>query len=163
MLLQLDRDDVLDIPAGDENFVVEDSLTLPVDVEALGVYPHAHYLGKDMQAWAMLPNGQKKWLVWIRDWDIDRQSVYRYREPVYLPKGTVLHMRYLYDNSAANPRNPHDPPFRVRAGNRSEDEMAHLWLQVLPVHADPNGPDPRLLLEEAWMRQPASASHQAIA
>ena len=152
MLLQLDRDDALDIPAGDKSFVLEDSLTLPVDVEALGVYPHAHYLGKDMQAWATLPNGEKKWLVWIRDWDIDRQSVYRYREPVQLPKGTVLHMRYLYDNSAANPRNPHDPPIRVRAGNRSEDEMAHLWLQVLPVHGDPKGPDPRLLLEEAWMR-----------
>jgi Flp pilus assembly protein TadD/mono/diheme cytochrome c family protein len=152
MLLQLDRDDGLDIPAGDAHFVVEDALTLPVDVEALGVYPHAHYLGKDMQAWATLPNGQKRWLVWIRDWDIDRQSVYRYREPVALPKGTVLHMRYVYDNSTANPRNPHSPPIRVRAGNRSEDEMAHLWLQVLPTHVDPNGPDPRLLLEEAWMR-----------
>jgi len=152
MLLQLDRDDALDIPAGDAHFVVEDSLALPVDVEALGVYPHAHYLGKDMQAWATLPNGQKKWLVWIRDWDIDRQSVYRYRQPVQLPKGTVLHMRYTYDNSASNPRNPHNPPIRVRAGNRSEDEMAHLWLQVLPVHAGPGDPDPRLLLEEAWMR-----------
>jgi Flp pilus assembly protein TadD len=152
MLLQLDRDDALDIPAGDKEFTVEDELTLPVDVQALGVYPHAHYLGKDMQAWATLPDGEKKWLVWIRDWDIDRQAVYRYREPVRLPKGTVLHMRYVYDNSAANPRNPHDPPVRVRAGNRSEDEMAHLWLQVLPAHADANGPDPRLALEEAWMR-----------
>ena len=152
MLLQLDRDDALDIPAGDKDFTVEDELTLPVDVEALGVYPHAHYLGKEMQAWAALPDGEKRWLVWIRDWDIDRQAVYRYREPVRLPKGTVLHMRYVYDNSKANPRNPHDPPIQVRAGNRSEDEMAHLWLQVLPVHADANEPDPRLALEEAWMR-----------
>jgi Flp pilus assembly protein TadD len=152
MLLQLDRDDALDIPASDKDFTVEDELTLPVDVEALGVYPHAHYLGKDMQAWATLPSGEKKWLVWIRDWDIDRQAVYRYTEPVQLPKGTVLHMRYVYDNSQANPRNPHDPPVRVRAGNRSEDEMAHLWLQVLPVDADPNAPDPRLRLEETWMR-----------
>jgi Flp pilus assembly protein TadD len=152
MLLQLDSDDGLDIPAGDKDFVVEDSLTLPIEVEALGVYPHAHYLGKDMQAWAVLPNGERKWLVWIHDWDIDRQSVYRYREPLQLPKGSVLHMRYLYDNSAANPRNPHSPPIRVHAGNRSEDEMAHLWLQVLPTHIDSNGPDPRLLLEEAWMR-----------
>ena len=152
MLLQLDRDDALDIPAGDAHFTVEDSLTLPIDVEALGVYPHAHYLGKDMQAWAMLPTGEKKWLVWIRDWDIDRQAVYSYRQPLQLPKGTVLHMRYVYDNSASNPRNTHNPPVRVRAGNRSEDEMAHLWLQVLPLHADPKGPDPRLQLEEAWMR-----------
>jgi Flp pilus assembly protein TadD/mono/diheme cytochrome c family protein len=152
MLLQLDRDDALDIPPGEENFVVEDSLTLPVDVDALGVYPHAHYLGRDMKGWATLPGGEKKWLVWIRDWDIDRQAVYRYREPLRLPAGTVLHMRYTYDNSPANPHNPHTPPVRVRAGNRSVDEMSHLWLQVLPVNAPANGRDPRLLLEEAWMR-----------
>ena len=152
MLLSLERDDKLDIPPGDADFEVEDSLTLPVDVEVLGCYPHAHYLGHDMQGWAELPNGEKKWLVWIRSWDIDRQSVYRYREPLLLPAGTVLHMKYSYDNSAANPHNPHNPPVRVRAGNRSEDEMAHLWLQVLPVNTPAGAPDPRLKLEEAWMR-----------
>jgi Flp pilus assembly protein TadD/mono/diheme cytochrome c family protein len=158
MLISLERDDQLDIPPGDANFKVEDSLTLPVDVDVLGVYPHAHYLGRDLQGWATLPNGEKKWLVWIRSWDIDRQSVYRYREPLFLPAGTVLHMRYIYDNSAANPHNPHNPPIRVRAGNRSEDEMAHLWLQVLPVNTPPGSPDPRLKLEEAWMRSRVAKS-----
>ncbi len=153
MLLALERDDQLDIPPGDSSFTIEDSLTLPVDVDVLGAYPHAHYLGHDMQGWAILPNGEKKWLVWIRNWDIDRQSVYRYKEPLFLPKGTALHMHYVYDNSAANPHNPHVPPVRVRAGNRSEDEMGHLWLQVLPVNTPANAPDPRLLLEEAWMRR----------
>jgi Flp pilus assembly protein TadD/mono/diheme cytochrome c family protein len=152
MLLQLEHDSALDIPAGDRNFVVEDALRLPVDVEVLGIYPHAHYLGKRMEAWATLPDQQKKWLILIPSWDIDRQSVYRYRKPVFLPKGSVVHMRYIYDNSSGNPHNPHSPPVRVKAGNRSEDEMAHLWLQVLPVNTPVNGPDPRLLLEEAWMR-----------
>lgn len=152
MLLQLDRDDALDIPPGDAQFVVEDSLTLPVDVMVLGVYPHAHYLGRDLEGWATLPGGQKRWLVWIRNWDIDRQSVYRYKDPIFLPRGSVLHMHYTYDNSAANVHNPNSPPIRVRAGNRSVDEMSHLWLQVLPVHVAPNSPDARLLLEEAWMR-----------
>ena len=152
MLLQLEHDSALDIPAGRRDFVVEDSLHLPVDVEVLGIYPHAHYLGKRMEAWAVLPDLQKKWLILIPQWDIDRQSVYRYREPVFLPKGSVVHMRYVYDNSTANEHNPHHPPVRVKAGNRSEDEMAHLWLQVLPVNTLSNGPDPRLLLEEAWMR-----------
>ena len=123
-----------------------------MDVEVLGIYPHAHYLGKRMEAWATLPDQQKKWLILIPDWDIDRQSVYRYRKPVFLPKGSVVHMRYVYDNSSGNPHNPHNPPVRVKAGNRSEDEMAHLWLQVLPVNTPTDGPDPRLLLEEAWMR-----------
>jgi tetratricopeptide (TPR) repeat protein len=152
MLIALERDDALDIPAGKEDFVVEDSLKLPVDIEVMGVYPHAHYLGHDMQGWAILPDGAKKWLIWIRNWDIDRQAVYRYKAPIYLPAGTVLHMRYTYDNSATNVHNPHVPPVRVRAGNRSEDEMGHLWFQVLPVNTPAHGPDPRLALEEAWMR-----------
>jgi Flp pilus assembly protein TadD len=152
MLLQLEHDSALDIPPGNRDFIVEDELKLPVDVDVLGVYPHAHYLGKDLQGYAILPNGEKKWLIWIRNWDIDRQSVYRYREPVFLPKGTTIHMRYTYDNSQNNVHNPNDPPIRVRAGNRSVDEMGHLWLQVLPVNTAPNSPDPRLLLEIAWMQ-----------
>ncbi len=152
MLLQLEHDSALDIPAGKQDFVVQDELKLPVDVDVLGIYPHAHYLGKDLQAYAILPNGQRTELIWIRNWDIDRQSVYRYSKPVFLPKGTTIHMRYIYDNSRANAHNPNDPPIRVRAGNRSVDEMGHLWLQVLPVNAPPNGPDPRLLLETAWMQ-----------
>ena len=151
MLLQLERDAAIDIPAGASSFVIEDQLKVPAAVNVLGVYPHAHYLGKDLAAYAVLPNGTKKWLVWIRDWDIDRQSIYRYKSPLLLPKGTVIHMRYAYDNSAANPRNPHQPAIRVKAGNRSEDEMGHLWLQVLPVDALTNGKDTRLLLEQAWM------------
>jgi Flp pilus assembly protein TadD/mono/diheme cytochrome c family protein len=152
MLIALERDDALDIPAGDPSFVIEDSLTLPVDVEVFGVYPHAHYLGHDLEGWAILPNGEKKWMIWIRNWDIDRQAVYRYKTPVFLPKGTVLHMRYTYDNSASNEHNPHSPPVRVRAGNRSEDEMGHLWFQVLPVNVPPGAADQRLQIEETWMR-----------
>ena len=151
MLLQLEHDSALNIPPGAREFIVEDQLKLPVDVDVLGIYPHAHYLGKDLQAYAILPNGQKTWLIWIRNWDIDRQSVYRYRKPVFLPKGTTIHMHYIYDNSRENVHNPNDPPIRVRAGNRSVDEMGHLWLQVLPVNTPPNSPDPRLLLETAWM------------
>ena len=152
MLLQLEHDAALDIPPGKSDFIIDDELKLPVDVDVLGIYPHAHYLGKDLQGYAILPNGEKQWLIWIRNWDIDRQSVYRYRKPVFLPRGTTIHMRYTYDNSNENVRNPNDPPIRVRAGNRSVDEMGHLWLQVLPVNIPPNSPDPRLLLETAWMQ-----------
>lgn len=152
MLLQLEHDSAIDIPPNNTDFVVEDSLRLPIDVELLGIYPHAHYLGKRLESWAILPDGQKKWLILIPSWDIDRQSVYRYRKPVFLPKNSVVHMHYIYDNSAGNIHNPHLPPIRVKAGNRSEDEMAHLWLQVLPIHANKDEGDPRYLLEEAWMR-----------
>lgn len=152
MLLQLEHDGAIDIPAGDATFVVEDQLKLPVDVDVLGVYPHAHYLGKKLEGYAVLPDGEKKWLILIRDWDIDRQSVYRLQSALFLPKNTVLHMRYTYDNSKENVRNPNSPPIRVKAGNRSVDEMGHLWLQVLPRALPHTGEDPRLLLERAWMQ-----------
>ena len=96
----------------------------------------------------MLPDGSKKWLVRIPDWDPNWQAVYYYREPVFLPKDSVIHMRYHYDNSAANARNPNHPPKRVRAGNQATDEMGHLWLQILPRGAG----DRRRELQEAVMR-----------
>jgi Flp pilus assembly protein TadD/mono/diheme cytochrome c family protein len=152
MLLQLEHDRAIDIPAGNAAFVIEDQLKLPIDVDVLGVYPHAHYLGKKMEAYAILPSGEKKWLILIRDWDIDRQSVYRFQSPLFLPKNSVLYMRYTYDNSKANIRNPNSPPIRVKAGNRSVDEMGHLWLQVLPRTFPNSNQDPRLLLQQAWMQ-----------
>lgn len=151
ILLQLEHDAALDIPAGDAAFTVRDQLTLPEDVDLLAVYPHAHYLGKRLEGWAVLPDGRRRDLILIPDWDIDRQSIYRYRAPVFLPRGSVVHMQYTYDNSAANPHNPSSPPVRVRAGNRSADEMGHLWLQVLPRHAATSTQDARAPLLEAWM------------
>ncbi|ADW70527.1 tetratricopeptide repeat protein [Granulicella tundricola] len=148
MLLQLEHDAALNIPAGDASFPVEDALTLPVAVSVLGVYPHAHYLARRMEGWAVTPDGARRDLILIPEWDIDRQSVYRLAEPMKLPGGSVLHMRYVYDNSTGNIHNPHSPPVVVRAGNRSEDEMAHLWVQVLP---EVDTLASRQALEGAWM------------
>jgi len=105
---------------------------LPVDVDVLSVYPHAHYLGKDLKAFATLPDGTTKWLIWIRNWNFNWQDQYRYVRPVFLPRGTSVTMRYTYDNSKANPHNPHRPPERVVYGPQSSDEMGDLWLRLLP-------------------------------
>ena len=152
MLLQMENDAKLDIPPGEKNFVVTDDFTLPVDVDLMAIYPHAHYLGKDIQAVAMLPDGAKKALIHIPQWNLNWQAVYRYAEPVRLPKGTTISLRYTYDNSDDNPLNPNHPPARVMGGNRSSDEMCHLWLQVLPVNFDPAQGDPRMTLQEALAR-----------
>jgi tetratricopeptide (TPR) repeat protein/mono/diheme cytochrome c family protein len=152
MLLQIEHDATLDIPPGEKNFVVTDSLTLPVDVDLLAIYPHAHYLGKDLLALATHPDGSSETLIHIKHWDLNWQAVYRYEKPVFLPKGTVVSMKYSYDNSEGNRANPNHPPQRVVAGNRARDEMAHLWLQVLPRHDGDKGTDPRMLLQEAMAR-----------
>ena len=121
----------IDIPAGEKDYWIEDSYVLPVAVQVLGVYPHAHYLGKQMRAFARLPDGTRRWLISIQDWDFNWQDEYLYREPIFLPRGTRLSMRYSYDNSADNIRNPNHPPRRVLYGPNSSDEMGDLWVQVL--------------------------------
>jgi Flp pilus assembly protein TadD len=122
----------IDIPAGEADYVVEDSYVLPVDVEAVSVYPHAHALAREMQGTATLPDGTVTRLVSIRKWDLRWQDQYRYETPVFLPKGTTLRMRFTYDNSDANRNNPHVPPRRVTWGPLSTDEMGALWLEVVP-------------------------------
>jgi tetratricopeptide (TPR) repeat protein len=122
----------IDIAPGVQDYTINDTYTLPADVDALSVYPHAHYLGKDLRGMATLPDGSVKWLIWIKNWNFNRQEQYRYAQPLFLPRGTVLTMQYTYDNSAENVRNPHHPPRRVMFGMHSSDEMGELWLQVLP-------------------------------
>ena len=148
MLLQLERDGNLDIAAGKKGFVATDEYRLPLDVDLLGIYPHAHYLGKDIEAVATFPDGTKRELIHIKDWDINWQSVYHYVKPVFLPAGTIVSMRWMYDNSTTNVRNPNQSPRRVVAGNNSSDEMSHLWLQVLPRGQT----DERPVLQESMMR-----------
>jgi Flp pilus assembly protein TadD len=154
ILIQLEHDGALDIPPGAKDFTVTDHLKLPVPVEVLAIYPHAHFLGKRIEAWATLSlpasgaGGKTIPLLRISNWDINWQATYTYRQPVSLPAGADVAMRISYDNSAANPRNPHHPPQRVRSGNRGEDEMGHVWLQLLP-----RTPDDRLIVHQALMRR----------
>ncbi len=149
MLVELERDASIDIPVGARDYVVTDSFRCPVDVQVLAVYPHAHYLGKLLEGYATLPDGSRKWLIRIPDWDLNWQGVYHFKRPVTLPRGSVLTMRFHYDNSEANVRNPHKPPQRVRGGSQADDEMGNLWLQLLPIGEG----DKRPVLLEALMRQ----------
>ena len=123
----------IQIPPGDAAHVIEDSYRLPVAVDVLAVAPHMHYLGRRVEASATRPDGVEHALLRIDDWDFNWQDEYRYREPVHLPTGTRIAVRFTFDNSAANPRNPNDPPAEVRFGPSAADEMAELMLQVLPV------------------------------
>jgi tetratricopeptide (TPR) repeat protein len=125
--------ETIDIPAGDAKYVVRDEYTLPVDVDLLALQPHAHNLARQMEADATLPDGTIRELFAIDDWDFRWQDVYRYVAPLRLPTGTTIRVRYTYDNSEANPRNPARPPGRVVWGQNTTDEMGDLWLQVVPV------------------------------
>ena len=126
----------IDIPAGESRYQVHDHFELPVPVEVVGIIPHAHYICMDMKGWAILPDGHKRWLLWIDDWDFNWQAQYRYTQSFTLPAGTEIYMAFTYDNSSANIRNMNHPPQRIVWGPGSSDEMAGLHLQVIPKNDD---------------------------
>ncbi|MGD1069309.1 MAG: hypothetical protein ABSB15_04145 [Bryobacteraceae bacterium] len=122
----------LDIPAGEKDFVIRDSYTLPADVDAVGVSAHAHYIGKQLKLTATLPSGDVKTMLWIKDWDFAWQDRYFFQQLAPLPKGTRLEAEIHWDNSAENPRNPSSPPVRVTWGEQSKDEMGSVTLIAVP-------------------------------
>src|SRR5207244_2910347 len=64
----------IDIPAGESAYKVRSSYPLPVDVDAVGVSAHAHYLAKEAKLTATLPNGEVRILLWIKQWDFNWQD-----------------------------------------------------------------------------------------
>src|SRR6185503_19978820 len=118
----------LDIPAGEKDFVLRDSYTLPVATDGVGTGAHAHHIAKELKMTATLPTGEMKRLLSIKDWDFAWQDRYYFRELVPLPKGPKLHADIHWDNSAENPRNPTSPPVPVTWGEESKDEMGSISL-----------------------------------
>ena len=137
----------LNIPAGDEKYESRSSLKLADDYYFYSVTPHMHLLGRDMKVTATLPDGTKKELIYVNDWDFNWQESYRYKERVALPKGTKLDMVAHFDNSAKNPSNPNDPPKRIVWGEQTTDEMCIAFFEVTfqreaktPEELKPPGP-----------------------
>jgi mono/diheme cytochrome c family protein len=119
------------IPAGEKTHRVSgEGEPLPVDVDVLSVAPHMHMIGKEMKVVAATPDGKTVPLIHIADWDFNWQGSYSYAKPVRLPKGTVVKLEAVYDNSDGNPRNPSHPPKPVHWGEQTTDEMCLLGLNV---------------------------------
>ena len=114
----------IDIAPG-ASFTMRDSLTLPVDVELLTLFPHLHYLGRTVRVTA----GERVLLA-IDDWDPAWQEKYVLATPQRLPAGTTLSIELGYDNWASNPRNPRLPPVRVKTGERTVDEMGNVTFEL---------------------------------
>lgn len=122
----------LDIPAGEKDFVIRDSYTLPVAVDGVGIGAHAHYLATKLKMTATLPGGEVKTLLLIKDWDFAWQDRYFFKDMVPLPAGTKLDAEIHWDNSAENPHNPSTPPIRVAWGEESKEEMGSISLIAVP-------------------------------
>jgi len=138
---------MIDIPPGAANFPIQSSFPVPVDCEALGVLAHCHFLGRQVEGHAELADGSRIPLLLITNWDFNWQGDYRYQTPVKIPQGAVLRMQITFDNSTNNPRNPNNPPKRVRYGLQATDEMAELSFLMLPERVEDEK-----ILEAAYSR-----------
>jgi hypothetical protein len=102
----------------------------------MNLLPHMHLLAREVHVRADFPDGTRRALIDIVRWDFKWQDRYWYREPFLLPKGTKISARWVYDNSADNPRNPFSPPRAVMFGPNATDEMCAVDLGVVPINLD---------------------------
>ncbi len=126
----------IDIPAGEQHHVVTDEYTLPIDLDVQTIFPHAHSLCQEVHVVAELPDGSSKPLITIDHFDENWHDLYRFRQPVRLPRGTRLLTTFAYDNTDKNVRNRNHPARRVVYGSNANDEMEDVYLQVTPVHPE---------------------------
>ena len=121
----------LKIRAGERRFKTVDTFVTPVAMTVTAIQPHSHQRARDVSLSARLPDGSRRTLLHIADWDFRWQDHYRLATPLRLPAGTTLESVFHFDNSDDNPRNPIVPARDVAWGWRTTDEMADVWVQVL--------------------------------
>ncbi len=94
--------------------------------------PHMHLRGKAMMVEALLPSGQKQVISMVSDFNFNWMTTYVYADDVapLLPKGTILKVTAWHDNTTAKKSNP-DPNQWVGWGDRTVDEMAHAWINIV--------------------------------
>jgi hypothetical protein len=68
-----------------------------------------------------------------------------------LPKGTILKVTAWHDNTAAKKSNP-DPNQWVGWGDRTVDEMAHAWINIVYIN------DEDFKAEQAKRRSPSTTA-----
>jgi hypothetical protein len=126
----------LDIPpnslAATEGFTVLKENALITNFQ-----PHFHLRGKAMQVEAIRPDGSTEILSYVGNFNFNWMTNYIYDDAAapLLPKGTVIHVSAWYDNTSANKNNP-DPEQWVGYGDRTVDEMAHAWMNVVYLNDD---------------------------
>ena len=94
--------------------------------------PHFHLRGKAMEVRAILPDGSTEVVSYVGKFNFNWMTNYIYADdaaPAF-PKGTIIQVSAWHDNTKANPNNP-DPDQWVGYGDRTVDEMAHAWMNVV--------------------------------
>jgi len=110
------------LPAGAANTKIDAEMTLNTDMILWSLLPHTHVRGRRWEIDAKYPDGRSEVILSVPNYDFNWQTDYIFKQPLKLPKGTVLHSSAWYDNSAANKSNP-DSKVDVHWGEQTWEEM----------------------------------------
>jgi len=110
------------IPPHESDYVVDAYKKFRRDTLLVSLYPHMHLRGKAFRYSAIYPDGKEEVLLDVPRYDFNWQNTYVLDEPKFLPKGTRLYARAVFDNSEENLANP-DPEREVTFGEQTYDEM----------------------------------------
>jgi hypothetical protein len=107
---------------------------LPGNVRIDAFQPHMHTRGKGMTLETINLDNSVTEISSVDHFNFNWHINYVYAEgsQPLVPKGTILHMIGIHDNTAANLRNP-DPNVWAGFGERSVDDMVQLWLDVVDL------------------------------
>lgn len=114
------------LPPHHPHYRAEATLRLPADARLLSLVPHMHWRGKNYRYEVIYPDGKRETILSVPRWDFNWQNVYRFKEPIKLPKGSKVHAVAHWDNSRNNPLNP-APEKKVHFGLQTWDEMMVGW------------------------------------
>ena len=124
------------LPAGSANVEVASSKEMPFDVRVLSFMPHMHLRGKDFKYTFTRPGGSPETVLSVPAFDFAWQTYYVLKDPIELPKGSVIDCLAHFDNSDSNPYNP-DPTKMVRWGDQTFEEMMIGYLDLdVPVGSE---------------------------
>jgi hypothetical protein len=121
---------MLDIPPN--SMAMTEGFTVLKNALIENFQPHFHLRGKSMQVEAILPDGSKQVISYVGNFNFNWMTNYIYDDDAapLLPEGDGHPRHGVYDNTKANKNNP-DPDQWVGYGDRTVDEMAHAWMNVV--------------------------------
>jgi hypothetical protein len=124
--IPLDNMDILykanEITTEHMSYYVEDSVSL------IGLFPHAHFLTKKVEVFAVTPKNEIIPILKISHWDYYWQGQYIFDKPTMIPSGSTIYNIVVIDNTTDNKYQPNDPPRDAIFGLTGKDEMLVLVL-----------------------------------
>lgn len=130
------------IPAGETKTFYSTFGPIPIDISAVAVLPHMHFLGRTFRSFAVTPDGDAIFLVKIDNWDFNWQETYQFSRLLKIPRGSTIFIEATFDNTAENPANPTIPPKTVTYGWETASEMLDMVMFYLVYKPGDEDRDP---------------------